>query len=109
MTMTKMVNGVEVPLTQAEIDAFNAREAAYTTPVPSSITSLQLRKVLTAQGLRASAEAIVAAAETPQNIKDSWEYAAIFERYNPDLVAMATALGLSESQTDDLFIAAAQL
>lgn len=115
------VNGVALPTywtggayTWTEANGFvvanqDLVDAKKKTFVPAAITPLQIRLVLSANGLREQAEAIVADPETPQSIKDSWEYATTVERNNADLIAMATALGLNESQIDDMFIQAAGL
>jgi nucleotide-binding universal stress UspA family protein len=115
------VDGVALPTywtggshTWTEADGFVVANqdlvtAAKKAVVPATITPLQIRLVLSAQGLRDDAEAIVAATETPQSIKDSWEYATIVERNNADLLAMAAILGLTDDQIDDLFIQAVSL
>lgn len=75
--------------------------------VPRSVTPYQIRAALNEAGLRAAVEAAVAAA--PQNVKDAWEFTLSFERYNPTLVSMAAALGLSSDRLDELFIKAGKL
>lgn len=68
---------------------------------PTSISPRQIRQVLTAAGLRASVESMVAAGD--QDLKDWWMFSTAFEREHPVLVSMAQALGLSAEQVEDLF------
>lgn len=75
--------------------------------VPQSISSSQLRRILNATGLRAQAEAAVAAAS--QDVKDEWQFTSDFFRYNPVLLTFAAQLGMSDAQVDQLFIAASAL
>ena len=70
-------------------------------PIPS-MTPRQVRLVLTQAGLRAQVEAAVALAD--QDTKDTWEFSTVIDRSNPLLVAMATSLGMTETQLDELFI-----
>lgn len=67
----------------------------------------QIRQALTATGLRAAVEAGVAAGD--QDIKDWYEFATAFERLHPSVIALATALAVSETQLDDLFALAGSL
>ena len=50
-----------------------------------------------------SAEALVADPATPKRIKIMWNKASSFDRLNPELVQMATALGLTDAQMDAVF------
>jgi hypothetical protein len=77
------------------------------TPSPSQVTPQQFRRALTRVGLRAAVEAAVATAS--QDMKDEWNFSTAILRNQPDLNAMATALGVSQSQLDDVFILAATL
>lgn len=76
-------------------------------PVPASCTPLQMRRALNAAGLRSSVEAAVA--DSPQDVKDAWDFASIILRDDPIIAGMAAALGKSSADVDALFIAAAQL
>ena len=42
-------------------------------------------------------------------VRLAWENAAEWERSSPTLAALATMLGLTDAQVDDLFIAASQV
>jgi len=75
-------------------------------PVPE-ISAWQMRKALTATGLRDQIEAAVEAA--PQEIKDAWQYAATFDRHHPLIVQMVQLMGLSDEQVDAVFALGAAL
>lgn len=75
--------------------------------VPYSVSPRQIRQALTQAGLRSGVEAAVAAGS--QDLKDWWEYATAFERQHSMVIAMATGLGVTEQQLDDLFLLAETL
>lgn len=77
------------------------------TVVPSVITMRQARLALHGSGLLDDVEAAVTAADKAAQIE--WEYASELHRDWPTLVGLAAALGLTDAQIDDLFIAASQL
>jgi hypothetical protein len=76
-------------------------------PPFAPVTPLQARKALRAAALMAQVEAAVAAASV--ETRDAWEYASIWKRYDPFVLEIATAIGLTEAQIDDLFRQAAVL
>lgn len=76
-------------------------------PVPTSISPRQIRQALTRKGLRAAVEAAVAAGD--QDIKDWWEFSTVCERNNEHVISMATALGVTDAQLDDLWTLGATL
>lgn len=94
--------GVELP-----DDALTSAPPLVELAMIPSITPRQIRQVLTASGIRAQVEAAVA--DGDQDLKDWWEFSSSFERYHPVLVEMATDLGLTGGQIDDLFDQAALL
>lgn len=63
-----------------------------TPEIVASCTSWQLRRYLSAMGLRATVESYVATQD--QTVKDGWEYHPTFESNNPFVVAAAAALNL---------------
>jgi hypothetical protein len=75
--------------------------------VPLIVTPRQIRLALSMVGLRASVEAGVAAGT--QEMKDTWEYSTEFQRSNPMIISMASALGQSSAQLDQLFALASTL
>lgn len=82
-------------------------EAARKARVPTVLTIRQAKLVLHAAGLLDDVDAAVAAADRATQI--DWEYATEIHRDWPTLVAMATALGMTDAQLDDLFIEGAKL
>ena len=92
----------------ATIASLQAQIAAYTpAPATTTVTARQIRLALTQVGLRNAVEAAVAAGD--QATKDWYEYANEFERSNPLVVAMGSALGVSEQGMAELFALAATL
>lgn len=67
----------------------------------SPISPRQIRMALTRAALRAQVEAAVVAGN--QDLKDWWEFSTLFERTNPQVVAMCAALGVSDAQCDALW------
>lgn len=82
---------------------------AFLTPaVPQSITNAQLKRQLNADGKLASAKTAVEAADGLAQAL--WYGAATFERDDPLLVGLATALGYdTDAKLDAFFVAAAKL
>lgn len=93
---------VESDWEQMRLDEMRARR-----PLPKQVSPRQIRQALTAAGLRSQVESAVAAAN--QDTKDWWEFATSFERDHPMVTSMATTLGMTEQQIDNLFIEAAKL
>ena len=75
--------------------------------VPTSITPRQCRLILLQQGLLASVEAMIAQQDEATRI--TWEFASEFKRDDPLLNQLGVALGLTQQQIDEFFIAAAQI
>lgn len=90
---------------QTEIDAYLVAQAKAL--VPKSITPRQVRLLLLQQGLLSSVEAMIA--QQDQATKIAWEFASEFQKDDPLLTQLAANLGLSETQIDEFFIAAATL
>lgn len=79
--------------------------------VPQSVTMRQARLALLGAGLLASVDAAIAGMPEPDKTiaQITWEFAATVDRQYGMVPQLATALGMTETQIDDLFIAAAQL
>lgn len=79
--------------------------------VPQSVTMRQARLALHAAGLLSSVDTAIASMQEPAKTAAliEWEYASAVERNAGLVPAMAAALGMSEADIDDLFIAAATL
>lgn len=69
--------------------------------VIADISPRQIRMALTRAGLRDSVEAAVASGD--QDLKDWYEFSTAFERSNPLVGAMGTALGVSSEALDGLW------
>lgn len=77
-----------------------------TASVPMAVTRFQARMALRNAGLFDQAVALMGQPETPVAVVEAWDSAQEFRRDSVNVKNMATALGLSESQLDDLFVAA---
>lgn len=100
---------------QAVMDFYNAWEAPIIEPyVPTVeeiregmvVTMRQARLALLEQGLLATVDGAIAAS-TDEELKIEWEYAMDVKRSWTSLIALATALGMTDTQLDDLFTLAA--
>jgi hypothetical protein len=76
--------------------------------VPQQVTRFQALASLQLAGLLTNAQAAVAAATDPM-VALAWNNAQTFDRSSPTMAGLAVALGLTDSQVDDLFRAAAQI
>lgn len=75
--------------------------------ISMGVTPVQARMALNAAGLRAAVEEYIASQS--QDIKDTWEYSVKIHKSHPVVQGAAAALGLTEKQVDDLFLAAINL
>lgn len=75
--------------------------------LPSSITMRQARLILSAYGLLAAINESMTNA--PEVFKIEWQYASNIERKSPVVYALATSLGLTDKQLDEMFLSAASL
>lgn len=106
--------GDDAPQYQALMDEV---AATYVPPppvppqVPQSVTMRQARLALLGAGLLSQVDAAIASLPSPQKeaAQIEWEYAAVVQRNSGLVPAMAQALGMTEAQIDDLFIAAEAL
>jgi len=80
-------------------------------PIPTSVTMRQARLALLGAGLLASIDTAIASLPSPQKeaAQIEWDYAQEIKRDWPTLLALASLLGLSSEQLDELFITAAGL
>ena len=84
-----------------------AIEADRKSKVPQVITIRQARLALLAAGLLDNVDAAVAAGD--RTVQIEWEYVTELRRDWPTLVGLASALGLTDLQVDDLFVIASGL
>lgn len=91
----------EITYTQEELDALNKPF------VPPTITSRQCRLELLTRDMLDDVDAMIAQQDRATQI--AWEYATVFERQNPLLLALAANLGLTDAEIDEFFITANKL
>lgn len=75
--------------------------------VPQVVSRFQARAALHLAGLLEQVEALMQDPETPALARLAWQDAQEFKRQSPTVLAMASALGLTDEQIDELFITAA--
>lgn len=81
-------------------------------PVPGYVTMYQARAALIMAGLDDDVESAINGLPDGSEKKltrTAWEYAQVVERHSTFTLSLATALGLTSNQVDDLFIAASQV
>jgi hypothetical protein len=78
------------------------------TPVPTRVPMRKARRALRAAGLLGVVEQTLAAIPGAEgdDARDDWEYSSEVHRDNPTLQALATDLGLTDEQLDQLFVTA---
>lgn len=74
--------------------------------VPESVSRFQARMALRNAGLFDAVEAVMTDSATPIIAREAWETGQEFRWMSPTVRAMAAALGLSDQQLAELFIAA---
>ncbi len=82
-------------------------EARRKAAIPTAVSPRQIRQALTRAGLRTAVESAIAAGD--QDVKDWYEFATAFERNHPMVAGLATGLGVTEQQLDDLWTLAGTL
>ena len=73
------------------------------TQVPQSVTRFQARAALMQAGLLADVEAYMALESTDAFIRLAWTEAQEFNRTSPTVLELASIIGVSDSELDDLF------
>lgn len=82
------------------------------TPIPEAVAMWQARSVLIDAGLLDDVDAYIAAIPDPvlqKKAKAKWEYSNTVQRHDALLAGLASSLGLTEEQIDEMFIAASKL
>ena len=89
---------------QVEEDEIGLPDINFVPPVviPQSISMRQARLILLQHGLLDDIEAAIVAADRATQIE--WEYAQEVSRNHPLITQMCAALGLQESEVDNLFL-----
>lgn len=98
----------EPACTQEEFDAL---EWPLPPGPPTTVSMRQARLALLGAGLLPQVEAAFDQMDEPDKSAATieWEYATELRRDHPLVASLAAALGLTEQQVDDLFIAASQI
>lgn len=84
-------------------------QAAIDNPVPEQVSRVQARVALHQAGLLDQVEAIIADPATDPVTVIAYTDATTFDRKSPTLAALASALGLTDTDLDNLFVAASQV
>jgi hypothetical protein len=104
-----VVSKMDTPEAWAEMLAWGTPETYIEPiiPVPTTVTPLQARKVLRIAGFKEQVEAYIATLS--EEAREEWEYCIEVRRDNPTVLAAATALNLTKTQIDELFVLGATL
>jgi hypothetical protein len=78
-------------------------------PIPATVTRFQALATLSAAGHLPAIRTYIATLGEDDITRLAWEAATEWERTSPTLAALATMLGLTDTEVDDLFVAAAQV
>jgi len=78
-------------------------------PIPSSVTRFQALATLSAGGYLDTVHAYIDTLPRSNITRLAFENATDWERASPTVNALATMLGLTDAQIDELFIAAAEV
>jgi len=78
-------------------------------PIPATVTRFQALAVLAAGGYLDTVRTYIATLDQNNVQRLAWENATDWERTSPTLNALAAMLNLTDTQVDDLFIAASQV
>ena len=104
--MKKLVNGVEIEMTEQEAaDWFASLPAS--NPIPQRVTALQGLLAIDEAGLSSSYQAWAQSPSREFAERAYIDKALHWNRTDPVLIAGATALGLTAEQLDALFVSAA--
>lgn len=116
-SIIRILDNVSIPPDERNSDyaAYLAWIAEGNTPEPADeivppiqpISPRQIRMALTRAGLRPYVEAAVLAGD--QDLKDWWEFSTSFERLNPQVIAMGSALEKTSEELDALWLLGASL
>lgn len=103
---------LERDATEDETAEFDARKAAALIPqVPQQVDMKQARLALLQSGFLSTVETILASMEgiEGQAARIEWEFSQYVHRNHSLVLVLGTALNLTETQLDDLFILAVTL
>lgn len=94
-----------VQMTQEEVDLHRSPKLF----APRVVSKFQGRAALAQAGLLASVQSYMDAQPADSLAKLAWEHAQEFRRQSPSVLAIASALNLTNKQLDDLFVLAATM
>jgi hypothetical protein len=77
--------------------------------VPQSITRFQAKSALLSVGLLETVESLMLTNNVPHQIKLAWTDAQVFYRTSPALNSLASVLGMTSEDLDNLFILGASI
>jgi hypothetical protein len=84
-------------------------EPAPPPPIPATVTRFQALAILAAGGYLDTVRTYINTLDQDNITRLAWENATDWERTSPTLAALATMLGLTDTEVDDLFVAASQV
>ena len=92
-------------------DRMDEHQQASRPEIPQTVTMRQARLALLAAGKLSAVDAAIASLPSPQKeaAQIEWEFPSVVERDRPLVQTLGPALGLSESELDQLFITAVAL
>jgi hypothetical protein len=82
------------------------REQPQAVTAPQEVSRFQAKAAFALAGKLAAADAVVAASTDPV-VKLAWSDATVFKRNSPSINGLAAAIGLTQTDLDDLFRTAA--
>jgi hypothetical protein len=104
--MMKLVNGVEVQMTEQEVAEFEASRIPVDT-IPQRVTALQGLLAIDEAGMATQYQAWATSPSREFAERAYIDKALHWDRTDPVLIAGATALGLTSDELDALFVSAA--
>lgn len=112
----RLVDNAHIPLDGANADYIEylnwVTEGNIPQPVdivPKVVSRFQARAALYEAGHLQNIETVMASPATEMLVKLAWQDAQEFRRNSPTVIALGYALGITESDLDQLFIAAAAI
>lgn len=103
------MTGVSINIATGEIIEFVASPAEDPVQIPQVVSRAQGRAALHNAGLLTQVDAIAADPLTDPMTVIALNDAQTFNRESPTLIALAEALGLTDTDLDNLFIAASEI
>jgi hypothetical protein len=94
-----------VEMTQEEVDLHLSSKLT----APQIVSKFQGRAALAQAGLLASVQSYMDAQPADSLAKLAWEHAQEFRRQSPSVLAIASALNLTNEKLDELFVLAATI